>query len=608
MSDMSWKDLRDLDCAALRELGGQWKSYVIDMAEQAERLREEVVRGHLSVEHYESDTADRVREQIGLFTERFEDDLTDYASIRVGTTLLEAADALEAEQKELNEVVGLIEEHDFEIEGGPREYEVNPTGHLHRSIWLHLDPPQWLCDRAGVSKPSAWYDLLSEAEVLANLNDITSAANELCGQYQDWLRAVMSRAHDADDDAAAALAAMRENPPELPPRFGATYDDLIDDYKDALAEEVAAEMEAIAAGESDMSPEQVNQWWESLSDAEREALIAEHPAWVGAADGIPVETRDTANRVALGDRIDEIDQQIASIEAQLATLNGDPNAAGMYGETGTDPDKLRAELEGLREDRDGLAALQDRITDGNGDPAVFDGTGQQYYLMGFGTEDSGQAVVSIGDPDTADNVNAYVPGTTADLQGASGGLMNRTETMAWDAHRVAPGEETATVLWLGYDAPDTVFPEATQREWAEGAAEDLESFTQGIRATAEGDPSSLTLTGHSYGTTVIGEAAATEGVDADNLILVASPGVTVSTADALGVGGENVHATTNSLDPIALAPDFLLGENPTEEAFGGNTFHSDRGAWNANNHSTYWDDTNTAGRDRMAEIVTGSKG
>ncbi|WP_051326091.1 alpha/beta hydrolase [Glycomyces tenuis] len=608
MSDLTWKDLRDLDCAAVRDIGERWKTYVAEMAEQSERLRGDVVDGHLSAADYESDTADQIREHIGLFAGRFEDDLADYADIRLATTLLETADALEAEQKELNEVVGLIEEHDFEIEGGPREYEVNPTGHLHRAIWLHLDPPQWLCDRAGVGKPSAWYDLLSEAEVLGNLNDIYNAANELCGQYQDWLRAVMSRAHDADDDAAAALAAMRENPSELPPQLGATYDELIDDYKSELSEEVAAEMEAIANGDSDMSPEQVNRWWENLSDAEREALIAEHPEWVGPTDGIPVEARDTANRTVLDDRISELDMQIASIEAQLETLNGDPNAAGMYGQSGADPDELRAELEELREDRDGLAALQDRITDDNGEPAITDKTGQPYYLMDFGTEGSGQAVVSIGNPDTAQNVNAYVPGTTADLQGAAGGLMNRTETMARDAQYLAPGEETATILWMGYDAPDTVFPEATQTEWAEGAADDLESFTQGIRATAEGDPSNLTLTGHSYGTTVIGEAAATEGVDADNLIFVASPGVIVSTADALGVDGENVYASTNSLDPISLTPDFLLGENPTEGVFGGSTFHSDHGAWNANNHSTYWDDTNTAGRDSMAKIVTGAGG
>ena len=117
MSDMSWKDLRDLDCAAIRTVGEAWKSYVPAMIEQTERLRNDVIGGHLSAENYDSDTATQVREHIDMFVGRFEDDLSDYANIRVATTLFEAADALEAEQKDLEEVVREIEEHDFVIEG-----------------------------------------------------------------------------------------------------------------------------------------------------------------------------------------------------------------------------------------------------------------------------------------------------------------------------------------------------------------------------------------------------------------------------------------------------------------------------------------------------------
>ncbi|WP_112133671.1 alpha/beta hydrolase [Glycomyces dulcitolivorans] len=597
MSDMSWKDLRDLECANLRWVGESWKTYATAMVEQTERLRTDVVDGHLSIDNYESDTADTVREQIGLIGDRFEDDLSDYATIRVSTTMLETADALEAEQLELRELVGLIEDHDFEIEGDLHEYEVNPSAALHRAIW-DLKPPEWLCDRVGIDRASAWYDLASQADALVHIKPVYDSAKELCGQYQDWLRAIMSRAHDADDDAAAALSAMKENPPELPPQFGATYDDLIDDYKTALTEEVAAEMEAIANGDTDMSPEQVNQWWEDLSDAEREALIAAHPEWVGPTDGIPTTARDTANRVLLDNEIDSLDDQIASIEAQLAGARG-------YDEGGSvDYDALQAELAALRQDRDDLASLQDQITDDEGNPATYDKTGQSYYLLGFGTEGSGQAIVSIGNPDTAANVNAYVPGTKADLGDASGGLMGRTETMARDAYKLDPGNETATILWLGYDAPDSVAPEAMQEEWAEGAAEDLESFTQGIRATGGEEPSNMTLTGHSYGTTVIGLAASSEGVDADNLILVASPGVTVDTADALGV--ESVYATTNDLDPIGWGS--VHGADPTREAFGATEIESAPGGVSENNHSTYWNESNQTGRDAMAGVITGVAG
>jgi hypothetical protein len=609
MSELTWEKLRDLDCGAIRTLGDTWKSYVEQQLAHADRLRTDVIDGHLSAEHFESDTANQVRDQIGMTADRYEDDLSDYASTRIATTLFEAADAFEKEQAELKELVPLIEQHDFEIEGPHSEYDVNLSGDLHRAI-LTLNPPQWLCDKCGVQKPDGFWDV-DTIKVLFNGVDLYGTAIGLAGQYQDWLRAVMSRAHDADDEAAAALSEMRENPTELPPQLGATYDDLVDDYKEGVTEEVANEAKAIAEGTSGMSPEQVNQWWEGLSESERQALIEEHPEWVGPVDGIPTESRDTANRTLLDDRIDSLGTQIAAKEQALQGM--DPESE--------EYEQAKAELDDLKQDEKDLANLQEHITNDDGSPKAYDGTDQQYYLLGFGTEGSGQAIVSIGNPDTADNVNAYVPGTTSNLAGASGGLMDRTETMARDAAN-ASGDETATVLWLGYDAPDTIVPEAMQDKWAEDGAEDLEDFTKGIRATAEGEPSNLTLTGHSYGTTMVGTAAAQEGVEADNLVLIASPGVSVDTASALGVDEDNVWASTNDEDVIQYGP--VHGTAPVNEEFGANTFTSDSPReptewwkfWEGatENHSSYWDDgsdegepNNEISRTNQANIVTGNE-
>jgi hypothetical protein len=663
MSNMSWKDLRDLDCDAIHSVGTTWDRYVGGMIERTERLRTEVIAGHLSVENYESDTANLVREQIDLFSGRFEDDLSDYAHIRVSITLLEAAEALKAEQDELLDVVGKIEELDFEIEGDKDNYEVNPSGHLHRLIWISMDPPQWLCDKVGMEKSSGWWDLLSQVELVSKLNDLYDAANELAAQYQDWLRAIMSRAHDADDDAAAALSAMRENPPELPPELGATYDDLIEGYKTALSEEVTAEMEAIANGDSDMSPEQVNQWWEDLSDAEREALIAEHPEWVGPTDGIPVDARDTANRTVLDNQITSLDQQIANIETQLATYEEDPMARDMYGTTGSDRLELEQQLAALQEERDQLGTLYENITEDGApasyavDPEADPPVTQQYYLLGFGTEEEGRAIISIGNPDTVANVNTYVPGTGGGLDGANGGDFHRLQTMAFDAYEASGATDTANVLWMDYDAPDRVFPyqdgegfapEATDPGFAEDAAEGLESFTQGLRATTENTdpfdpPPNLTMTGHSYGTTVIGTAASTEGVDVDNIIFVASPGTNVESANSLGIDTDNVYATRNESDIIGQATDqnlsaaqgagvgflsagpptaivggiagylsadpdeMVLGTDPTSDAFGATVIDSaaDTTKNAMDNHGTYWDEVNEDGRRDMANVITG---
>ncbi|MCH7232510.1 alpha/beta hydrolase [Glycomyces sp. L485] len=615
MSDMTWQDLRDLDCEAIRDLGEAWKSHASTMAEQAQRIRDEVVGGHLSVENYESDTADTVREQLTLTADRFDDDLSDYATVRLSTSLLEAADAFEAEQGELEELIPLIESHGFEIDGDPDDYRVKPTGDLQWAI-NKLNPPQWLCDRVGINKPDGFLDW-DTLNTLFNLQDLIAAAWSLGGQYEDWLQAVMSRAHDADDDAAAVLSEMRESAPGLPPQLGATYDDLVGDYKSELSEEIAEEMQAIAGGESGLSPGQVNEWWNNLSDAEREALIEEHPEWVGPTDGIPVESRDTANRVVLDREIDGIGGRITEVEQLMAEMeaNGTDTVTGRYGQETSDAyAELEDELADLRQDRTDLENLQDHITDADGNPANFDGTGQPYYLLGFGTEGSGEAIVSIGNPDTADNVNAYVPGTGSNLDGASNGLMDRTETMARDADRWGDGGETATVLWMGYDAPDNLL-EATDDKWAQEGSASLESFTQGIRSTAEGDPSNLTLTGHSYGTTMVGTAASTEGVDADNIMFVASPGVGTDTASALGVDESNVWASTNDEDVIQYG--MVHGTDPTSAEFGGNEFASDSpreasAPWKfwegaVENHSSYWDLNNETSRRNQSHIVTGQE-
>ena len=594
MSDMTWKDLRDLDCEALRTLGESWKSYTSSVSEQAQRLRDDVVKGHLSIENYESDTADMVREQVVMTADRFEDDLSDYALVRLSTGMFEAADALEAEQRELEELIPLIEDRGFAISGDPHGYEVGLSEWLRDAI-DDLKPPQWLKDSTGL-----YGTMDSDAPVAANtqITELRITADTVADQYQDWLRAVMSRAHDADDDAAGMLATMREDPPELPPHFGETYDDLLEDYKEELSEEVAEEMQAIADGSSGLSPEQVNQWWEDLSDAERDALVAEHPEWVGPVDGIPVEARDTANRAVLESDIAALDDRIAEMEAELSGIEQTDSVEYL---------KLQEEIEGLREEQVELERLQDRITDDEGNPAVYEATGQEYYLLDFDTGGSGQMIVSIGNPDEAANVNAYVPGTGSSLADENGTLFDRIQAMSDDAQDMDPSRETATVLWLGYDAPDNVVPEATETEWAQEGAEGLESFTQGIRATAEGDPANLTLTGHSYGTTMIGVAAASEGVDADNIVFTASPGVGVDTVSALGVDEENVHATRNDRDVIQYG--MVHGTDPTSEAFGAEVFHSDAVGVNPkDNHSTYWDDGNLAGRRSMAKVFTGQTG
>src|SRR5690606_26583488 len=96
------------------------------------------------------------------------------------------------------------------------------------------------------------------------------------------------------------------------------------------------------------------------------------------------------------------------------------------------------------------------------------------------------------------------------------------ERLRQRAARFAPTGRHATVVWLGYDAPPHLIA-ATRPEPAQRGGPAFASFLDGLRATNR--TAHLVAAGHSYGSTVIGEAAATAGLDADAVLLVASPGV-----------------------------------------------------------------------------------
>ena len=87
--------------------------------------------------------------------------------------------------------------------------------------------------------------------------------------------------------------------------------------------------------------------------------------------------------------------------------------------------------------------------------------------------------------------------------------------------------DVATVMWLGYDAPGADLS-AIRGAHAEAGAPLLDSFLDGLRVSHTGGPDRLTVIGHSYGSTVVGEAAsAGDGLAVDDIIVAGSPGMRV---------------------------------------------------------------------------------
>ncbi|MEH0937424.1 alpha/beta hydrolase, partial [Micromonospora psammae] len=351
------------------------------------------------------------------------------------------------------------------------------------------------------------------------------------------------------------------------------------------------------AAEAD--PAAVRAWWAGLTPAQRRWLTVHESGLVGRLDGVPVAARDQANRLLLAGHRE------ALLAERRELLGRSPRGAWEL-----------AALRRVEEHLGGVDALAGRL--------AAERTPRP-YLLGLDPRGDGRAIVALGNPDRADRVLTYVPGMTADLGDAPGELSRAGRVLARCA-TIAPGEETAAVLWLDYDAPDFL-PEAARSTQATDAAPALHRFQEGLRATHEGPPARQTVLGHSYGSVVVGAAARDHGLGADALVFVGSPGVGVDRAEALRLPPGQVWSSTAPDDvirlveppgqlagravlaasPLATAVSLLrpsdhelwFGHDPSDPGFGGRTFPSGRYG-----HTGYWEPGNPA-LDGMARIVLG---
>ncbi len=372
--------------------------------------------------------------------------------------------------------------------------------------------------------------------------------NQLRNQVQDRINAALAAAREASDQGAHALGRLGADILTRPRVFGAagaSAEDVQDVARDlGLAAPYIPE---------NKDPAQSAEWWKSLTPEQQQSHIALHPEEIGRLDGLPATVRDQANRLVL-------EQQLDALKA------GDARGSGMtadeYNQRETDLRVLKAELD----QRDGADEQH------------------QLLLLGLDPRGDGKAVVSTGNPDTATHTAVLVPGTGTTMKEVPGQIdrINKLQDSAKDA---APsGETVAVVSWLGYDAPEVSASVVTPGRAEEGA-EDMRRFTSGLRVSEGDHRSHLTVIGHSYGTTAVGAAAAGgQGLQADDIVAIASPGMTTSNAANLHVDPDHFWAGTAADDNISLATGLTLGPDPTLGAFGGQTIRID-----TSGHSGYWD-------------------
>lgn len=397
-------------------------------------------------------------------------------------------------------------------------------------------------------------------------------ADALTTEMADW----ETRYRAAEDDFVAALRAVD------------TFAEGRDAADDPARPDPADLLGGLVSRAGD--PVAVAAWWRSLTRAQQQAVMAEYPEVVGNTDGIPVNERDQANRAALGGRLDYLGEREA--DGQLT-------------------DAERSELDKARKLADLLDEYRNQV-----DPATGDNLLNVIGYRPDAYSGDGGVILGLGNPDTADHVATYVPGTTSEGGNLSG--FDRVETLYGDMVDEERGT-VAGILWLDYDAPSAdSFTDLDElgdigSVVTTGDAQDggnrLADFLDGLDATDRGAPEDSTLIGHSYGATTAAYAAQ-DGGDLDQLVLLGSPGAPAPTA--AGLTGADVYVGAADYDPVSLlglgdrGGVGALGYDPAQASFGATRFDVDPGSYQVEdlfkNHSSYFSGESL---DNITDISTG---
>ncbi|MCT1884563.1 alpha/beta hydrolase family protein [Dietzia cinnamea] len=310
------------------------------------------------------------------------------------------------------------------------------------------------------------------------------------------------------------------------------------------------------SGSTDGDPREVARLWHSLGPADRARLARDHPG-LGSAAGLSSATRDAINRTRL-----------------RRLLDAPGSGAGSGAGTGGRPSDEAA--------RD-LAALAAYLEQ---DP--------RRHLLDLHPD--GRAVVASADPDSAERVVTLVPGTGSSLAdlgrtGERAGAVCEAADAADAAeaageagagHGKGAAGECVAVSWQGYDAPDGIVSAGSSAGPAWAHADDLRTYAAGLDAVEglDGDDAPHATVGYSYGSVVLGAAAADpEGLAADLMIHVGSPGAGVESLDRQWVDEAGVSRPAVDDDVVAVASRWdpvpwwsitgVLGERPGTDEFGG---------------------------------------
>ncbi len=441
---------------------------------------------------------------------------------------------------------------------------------------------------------------IGEAVDLEQHGHLTAAEKSLVDQYISGLE------NQAIADTKSALAQLHSTR---------------DGYSDSLTRSLATlrtdgyDPEVIQGADAPIpipppgtSAEDVHQWWTSLTPADRQRLLAEHPAELGNLNGVPVDARSEVNEAVMNDDLQRVEAVAKNNGVSVNDVLSNPDK---YGLTPTAVMRYNNAVQ----TRNGLNTASQAEDPWGRHPPVFL---LKYQPDAFGGEGAG--AIAIGNPDTAANTAFLVKGLSTGVR--EGTLSNPDGLRLYqESARADWGKETAVVMWVGYDAPNSITdPGLYEPNMARTGAQLLAPDVNAMAVTHLGAPAHMTVVGHSYGSTVVSDAAYAYGMYADDVVLVGSPGTDMarSAADFHLPPGGHLYVGAASGDAVTWAPGHVttgpggpslggLGDDPSVDGFGATRFEAENPhyTWDPTyDHSHYFDDGSES-LFSMADIVSG---